>query len=186
MGEGYAQRVQSITVTGGSAPDVELRVEGGTPVTIRVVDAATGGVPSNANASVMDAKGGFVGGGMQRDEEGVRVYLQPGRYTVTGFAPGYVPGQKVEFTAPVSEVRVALHRAGRVVFRAAEAHRVRIVTPGAAKPVWNGNVGPGGTPAAEFVPPGTYVLEILTNAGAVDKSLPVTVIAGQTTTVQLD
>ncbi len=181
----YAPAQQQVVVSGGSAPDVEVRLERGTPVLVKIIDASTGRLLGNVGASVFDAKGSIVGN-MQRDEDGVRFYLRPGQYSLTVFSPGYVPQSRVPFSVPTPDLRVSLERAGSVAFRTNAPHRVKMMSADMQRNAFTGNVTPGQTPALETLAPGVYVVQILDGDGKVERSIPVTVVAGQTVTVPLD
>jgi len=182
----YSPVTKDVVIAGGSAPEIEVRMAGGTPVVVKIVDAMTGKIMSNANASVSDAKGQFITGNMQRDEEGIKFYLEPGQYTLNAQAQGYVPQRKVAFSVPTGDVRVVLQRAGAIVFITSQVRRVRLVPAGGGAPAFIGSAAPNQMFGPQNIAPGSYVLEILGKGDAVEKSIPVTVIAGETVTVPLD
>jgi hypothetical protein len=175
--------VQTITVTSGSGPEVELRLERGQPTSFRVVDAQSG-APMDAFISVSDGKKSIANGGPARDEDGaIRLYLTPGQYKAFVSGRGYVQ-QAVDFSVPGPDVRVALSQAGRVSLTASKQVRVRLVSPAAPRP-YNG-VATSTSYTIEGIMPGTYTLEVLSDDGkTVIKSMTVAVNAGMTTTVNV-
>jgi large repetitive protein len=187
IAETYGQAVLDVTVAGGSAPpEVDVRLEGGKEVVVKIVDATTGKLLSNGFAAISDAKGVALGNNTQRDEEGIRFHLHPGQYTLTASAPGYVTQQKVPFTVPGAEIRVPMQRGGSIAFQTTEPRRVRLMAPGTTKPAWSGTAQTNMPGYSQSLAPGSYVLEVLGKDNSVEKSIPVTIIAGQTVTVPLD
>jgi hypothetical protein len=178
----YAPGTQTITVTGGSAPEVEFRLERAQPTSFRIVDAQSGAT-MDAFISINDGKKLVSSGGPTRDEDGtIRVYVAAGQYKAYVNARGYVQ-QNIDFTAPGPEVRVTLSQAGRVMLTAAKQVRVRLV--GAPRPYF-GVANPNGF-SIEGIPPGAYTLEVLADDGkTVVRSMPVSINAGMTTAVNLD
>ncbi|MDQ6800051.1 MAG: carboxypeptidase-like regulatory domain-containing protein [Acidobacteriota bacterium] len=180
----FAPASQTITVSGGTAPEIELRLDRAQPTSFRVVDAQSGAT-LDAFISIGDGKKMVANGGPARDEDGaIRVYVAAGQYKAFVNARGYVQ-QSVDFTTPGPEVRVALSQAGRVTLTAAKPVRVRLVAPGAPRPYYGMAVPTGNT--IESIPPGNYTLEVLGEDGkTVVKSMPVAINAGMTTAVNLD
>jgi protocatechuate 3,4-dioxygenase beta subunit len=186
----YAMQSQTITVTNGGAPDLEFRLETVQPTVFRVTDAATGS-PVDAMVSVMNGKASVGGSSGPRDEDGgLRVFLPAGSYTARVWARGY-GNQNVNFSTPGAEVRVALQAAGKVIIVATKPTRVRLMPEGTATAGFVG--GPAGFMATaagipiENLTPGTYRIDILGDDNkTILRSVPVTVISGQTSTVRVD
>jgi protocatechuate 3,4-dioxygenase beta subunit len=180
----YAPAVQTVTVSGGVASDIEFRLEAGQATAFRVVDAQTG-APMDAFISVSSGKTMTANGGPTRDDDGaIRLYLAPGSYKAFVNARGYIQ-QTVDFIAPASEVRVVMAVAGRVQLLSAKPTRVRLTSPTAPRQ-YNGMASPNGF-TMENLAPGNYTLEVYAEDGkTVVKSIPVTVNAGLTTTVNVD
>ena len=163
--------------------DMEVRLEGGTPATIIVTDATTGTSLANANV-VIDSSGKRIAGGVARGDDGTRVWLPPGRYSAIANAFGYQSGN-AEFSVPGPTVRIALARAGSLVIVAKSAGVARL--RGAGGGVLRGMpFSPGTNTPMENVTPGQYTLEVLDNKKTVIKSVPVTIVPGEKTTVILD
>jgi hypothetical protein len=182
--EQYAPTMQTITVSGGSAQEVELRLERAQPTAFRIVDAQSGAT-LDGFISVSDGKTPIANGGPARDEDGsIRLYLAPGQYKAFVNARGYVR-QSVDFTAPGPEVRVTLSQAGRVTLTASKQVRVRLVALGSSRPYYGMAIPNGYT--IEALPPGTYTLEVLGDDGkTVVRTMTVSVNAGITTPVSVE
>jgi protocatechuate 3,4-dioxygenase beta subunit len=179
--ETFAPSQQEVTVAGGIAADVEVRLEAGTPTTFVVTDAASGTVLSGANVWV-DSAGKRVGNGVIRSEEGVRLWLQPGRYTATASAYGYSSSLKTEFTVPGPPVRVSLSRGGTLVVVSKTAQFARLRNASGYNRMLRLQEGMFGQ-----LPAGEYTLEVLDDTQQqVVKRLPVMIVAGERTTVVVD
>ncbi|TML13835.1 MAG: carboxypeptidase regulatory-like domain-containing protein [Actinobacteria bacterium] len=194
--EMYSPSSQPVQISGGVAADVEVRLEGGTAATIIVTDAMTGIALANANV-VVDSSGKRIGGGIARGDDGARVWLRPGRYTATANAFGYTSGN-AELSVPGPPVRIALAHAGSLVVIAKSSGAARL-RGGMAVPPSPGVGGvitsvarllmfsPGMNPAIENLNPGQYMLDVLDSSKKnVIKSVPVTIVPGEKTTVTLD
>jgi len=181
--ETYSPFSQPVDIAGGVAADVEVRLEGGTPATIIVTDATTGTSVPNANI-VIESSGKRIAGGIARSDDGARVWLPPGRYTAIATAYGYQPGN-ADFSVPGPTVRIALARAGSLVIVAKSAGMARLRGNGGG--VYRGMpFSPGTNTPMENIAPGQYTLEVLDNKKTVIKSVPVTIVPGERTTVTLD
>ena len=179
--ETFAPSQQEVTVSGGMAPDVEVRLEGGTPMTFVVADATTGAVLTGANVFV-DSGGKRMGNGVIRSEEGVRLWLQPGRYTALAASFGYAPGPKTDFTVPGPTVRLLLSRAGTLVVISKTSLYARLRSAGGYNRMLRLQEGTFGQ-----IPAGQYTLEVLDDKQRqVVKRLPVMIVAGEKTTVTVD
>jgi hypothetical protein len=179
--ETFAPFQREVTVSGGVAPDVEVRMEGGTPATFVVIDAVTGTVLTNANVWV-DSGGKRVGSGMVRSEDGVRIWLQPGRYTASANAYGYAGGPKTEFTVPGPPVRLALSRSGTLMVVAKTSQFARLRNATGYNRLLRLQEG-----IFNQLPAGEFTLEVLDDKQQqVVKRLPVTIVGGERTTVTVD
>lgn len=179
----YAPATQSRTVTNGGAPDIEIRLERAQPMVFRVVDAQSGAAVDAMISVSQDKKAVAQSRGVRDDDGGIPIYLAPGNYKAFVFAGGYV-NQSVDFSAPGPDVCVPLSMAGRVMLIASKQTNVLIRSAG--KAVRGATVSPMGT-AVENLPPGAYSLEVMgATPKTVVKTIPVTVAAGQTTTVNVD
>ena len=187
----YAPGAQTITVNGGSAPNVEIRLDAAQPTIFRVTDAQTG-APMDANINVIDGKKSVAQSHRVRDDDGgIRVYVAPGHYRASVYARGYT-SQMVEFSAPSSDVRVALSLGGKILITASKPTRVSLRSSAPPAPGVGGSirstftVNPGSFPI-ESLAPGTYFIDVMGDSGnVVLKSIPVTIYAGQTTTISVD
>ncbi|HSY49569.1 MAG TPA: carboxypeptidase-like regulatory domain-containing protein [Thermoanaerobaculia bacterium] len=178
----YATATQQIVVSNGSVPDVEVRLEQAPPVVIRLVDATTGS-PVDGNVAVTDSARAFAGQATRIDSGTFRIWLKPGSYTASAYSRGYL-SQTTTFTAPSPDLRMALTQGGSLVVRAKSAQSVRLDTTGGATQRVLGMVQAGNNGPYDSIPPGLYLLSTIGN-GAVVRSLPVTIVAGQTATVDL-
>ena len=178
--ETFAPAVQEVTVSGGAVPDIEVRMEGGIPTTFVIVDAVTGAVLTGANVFV-DGGGKRVASGVIRSEEGVRLWLQAGRYTALASSFGYSTGPKTEFNVPGPAVRLMLSRAGTLVVVSKTSLYARLRNAGYNRllRLQEGTFG--------NLPAGEYTLEVLDDKQEqVVKRLPVMIVAGERTTVVVD
>jgi hypothetical protein len=183
----YSPAEQPIEIAGGVAQDVEVRLEGGTPATFVVVDATNLSGLTMANVSV-EQGGKRVTSAPSRSEEGVRMWLRPGSYTATANAYGYSTSGRVDFTVPGPPVRITLSKAGSLVVVAHSFGLARLRLASSA--VMTGRVisfVAGGSSPIEGINAGQYVLDVLgDNKKQVLKSVPVTIVPGERTTVTLD
>jgi hypothetical protein len=179
--ETFAPSQQEVTISNGMVPDIEVRLEGGTPMTFVVADATTGAVLTGANVFV-DSGGKRLGNGVIRSEEGVRLWLQPGRYTAMAASFGYASGPKTEFTVPGPAVRLLLSRAGTLVVVSKTSQFARLRNAGGYNRLLRLQEGTFGS-----IPAGEYTIEVLDDKQQqVVKRLPVTIVAGEKTTVTVD
>ncbi|HEX3070022.1 MAG TPA: carboxypeptidase-like regulatory domain-containing protein [Thermoanaerobaculia bacterium] len=178
--EPYSVATQQVTVSGGSAPEVEVRLEQAPSVTFHVTDSVTG---APVDASIMVANEQHTNQAQaQRVEPGVlKTWLKPGSYVAATFARFYV-GKTVNFTTPPADVPITLVHGGQLIIQAKSAQVVRLEAIGTRFP---GPIRPGTNGPYPTVPPGSYMLSVLDNSGAVVSSVPVTITAGETTTIQL-
>ena len=95
-------------------------------------------------------------------------------------AKGYLQ-QALEITVPVSEIRVPLVKGGILRVESKQPRWLRLTIRGTSNTVWYGMTG-----GDDVVPPGDYALEVLTREQRLEKSVPVTIRAGERLTVPLD
>jgi autotransporter translocation and assembly factor TamB len=178
--EPYSTATQQVTVSGGSAPEVEVRLEQDPSVTFHVTDSVTG---APVDASIMVATEQHTNPAQaQRVESGVlKTWVKPGSYVATVFARFYV-SKTVNFTTPAADVPITVVRGGQLIIEAKSAHQVRLETIGSHFP---GPIRPGTNGPYPTIPPGSYMLSVLDNSGAVVSTVPVLITAGETTTIQL-
>jgi len=178
----YAPASRSVTISGGAPPDIELRLDPGQPTTFRVTGAQSG-APLDAFISINSGKTSIANVGGMRDEDGgIRAWLAPGQYKASIYMRGYVT-QTVDFSAPGPDVRVALQQAGRVILIASKMMRIRLKSQPVNR---DAMAGPNGI-TIDNLRPGAYTLEVFgDDARSVVKTMPVTVIGGQTVTVNID
>jgi hypothetical protein len=175
--------MQQIVVSGGTVPEVEVRLESAPAVTFHIVDSVTG-APVDAN--VMYSTAAHTNGGQAvRVDTGVyKTWLQAGSYTAGVFANLYV-NSTTPFTTPPADVRIAVMHGGRLVIVAKSAQLVRFEQPSEARPRIVGPVHSGMNGPYETMPPGSYVLSTIGNDGRVVRTVPVTIAAGETNTIEL-
>jgi len=178
--EPYSVATQQVTVSGGSAPDVEVRLEQAPAVTFHVTDSVTG---APVDASIMVTTEQHTNPAQaQRVESGVfKAWLKPGNYIAAAFARYYI-GKTTNFTTPPADVQLTLVRGGQMIIEAKSAQQVRLDQLGGRLP---GPIHPGINGPYPTIPPGAYLLSILDNSGSVVRTVPVVIVAGETTTVQL-
>jgi hypothetical protein len=177
--EPYSVATQQVTVSGGSAPEVEVRMEQAPPVTFHVTDSVTG---APVDASIMVATEQHTNPAQaQRVESGVlKTWLKPGSYVATAFARFYV-SKAVNFTTPAADVPITLVHGGQLIIEAKSAQQVRLeIGVRVPRPIHPGTNAP-----YEPIPPGSYILSVLDNSGAVVSTVPVLITAGETTTIRL-
>jgi protocatechuate 3,4-dioxygenase beta subunit len=178
--EPYSVATQQVTVSGGSAPEVEVRLEQAPSVTFHVTDSVTG---APVDASIMVATEQHTNPAQaQRVESGVlKTWLKPGSYVATVFARFYV-SKTVNFTTPAADVPITVVHGGQLIIEAKSAQQVRLETIGTHFP---GPIRPGSNGPYPSIPPGSYILSVLDNSGAVVSTVPVLITAGETTTIRL-
>ena len=180
--EPYSVATQQVVVAGGTASDVEVRLEQAPAVTIHVVDSVTGG-PVDANVMISTAAHTNSVQAVRIDTGIYKTWLQPGNYIAAAFANSYV-SSTTSFTPP-GDVRIAIVHGGRLIIVAKSAHQVRFDKPGEARPRILGPVHEGMNGPYETIAPGSWVLSTLGSDGKPVRSVPVTIMAGETTTIEL-
>jgi len=178
----YVTNSQQIVVANGSVPDVEVRLEQAPAVTIHLTDSATGS-PVDGNVAIMDPAHGFNGHAVRIESGTYKVWLKPGSYNASAYARGYLP-RTMSFTTPPAELSIALSQGGSLIIRARTAQPVRLDIPGGATQRVLGMVQVGINGPYDSLPAGSYLLSTTGSAGVI-RSLPVTIVPGQTVTVDL-
>jgi uncharacterized GH25 family protein len=191
--EGYGHAVRDLVV-GDSAPDnLEFKLSPSSGVTLRVVDARDNRALGANVLRVVDAQGREVNIGSFRfsaSTEPVKLSLSPGTYRVTLAAMGYAP-RTLSVVSP-SDQTVRMAPGGSLVLRAKAGgtQRVRLVDA-------SGSYYPRGPNGIFLIDPspmsttlnnvmaGNYKLQVLDSADRVVNSIPLTVIDGQQTVVEV-
>ena len=183
---GFGSNAREVDVADGETGHVELRMTEGAPVILRVVDSVTRRVVEGASVSVHDSAKRAVDTGVpfQQDDGSLRVWLPHGRYSAQVWAMDYVP-ESLIVSVPGPEVVVPVMRAGTVVLQGS------IPGAGLARLVDAHTGRHAGTTAISIqglfrqVRPGPYEVEVLGAKRRVLLRRPVTVVAGETSTVVL-
>ena len=181
--EPYSVATQQVVVAGGTASDVEVRLEQAPAVTIHVVDSITGGAV-DANVMISTATHTNSVQAVRIDTGLYKTWLQPGSYVAGAFANSYV-SSTTSFTTPPGDVRIAIVHGGRLIIVAKSAQQVRFDKPGEARPRILGPVHEGMNGPYETIAPGSWVLSTLGSGGKAVRSVPVTIVAGETITIEL-
>jgi hypothetical protein len=195
--EHYAPATQTLTVSGGSAPPLELRLTRGLEAVLRIVDATTG-APLDGSVTLIDVQQKKVAGtGSGRSEDGAtHVWAAAGSYRAQVHANGYVP-QTLDVTVPGPEVRVAMTRAATLVITSRSGGRFRLVPPAMGGVVGGVVVGspggsgitvpPGGRLPITSLTPGVYEVDKLApDLKSVTNKYTVVLTSGQTATLDAD
>jgi hypothetical protein len=179
----YATSSQQVVVSNGSVPDVEVRLEQAPGVIIHLVDA-TSGAPVDGNVAVADAAHKFSGTAMRIDAGTFKVWLKPGTYNASAYARGYI-SKATTITTPPAEVTIPIARGGTLIIRARSAQQVRLDIPGGTTQRFLGPLQVGTNGPYDSLPPGSYLLATVGNDRTVIRSMPVTIVPGETVTIDL-
>jgi hypothetical protein len=179
----YAGRQQDVVVPG---PEVEIILDPATPTVVHVVDSVSGvGITADVMAAI-DASKVMMGSGRATSDGTVQLWLPDGHYSLHATASGYAPAT-VTLDVPSSDVRISLQRGGTITFRlhgSETNYRVRLLANGVPQHTDYINVAYRTSLAG--ITPGTYVAEVTsTNGKTAHGTYPVTVMAGQTTYVDV-
>ena len=181
--EQYAAAKQQVVVSSGTVPDVEVRMEPAGAVTIHLLDATTG-APLDGSVTITDVSSKAFMGEAQRVDTGTfKAWLKAGSYQAGGFAPGYIFKMQ-SFTTP-ADVNLALTRGGTLLVRARTTQSVRLDRPAGGTQRNLGILRPGANGPYESIPAGAYILATVGSDGKVQSSVPVTINAGETASVEL-
>jgi len=178
--EQYAVASQSVVVTNGTAPDVEVRMEQVPAVTIHVTDSTTG-APVDATVMIADSSRAFRGEATRVEPGLFHAWLKAGTYTASLGLRGYV-FKSQSFTAP-GDVTISLVRAGTLLIRARTAATARLDLPGGGTQRSFGPIHPGTNGPYESVLPGSYMVTLLGSDGKIAQSIAIVINAGETTTI---
>jgi len=180
----YAMGQQQVVVNGGMAPAIELSITRGEPVTIRVVDGATG--------ATLDAFGNVTGGPkhlsspvQHADDGALQAWVEPGHYVFNGGARGGYLTAKAEFDVPGPEVRVPLAKGGRLALSSASGGRF-ILAAAADRMSRGATVQPGATLTIDGLAPGVWNVRKIDDHAKVLKEYVVTIVTSQTATLAAD
>jgi hypothetical protein len=179
----YVTASQQIVVANGSVADMEVRLDQAPAVIIHLSDA-TKGSQVEGNVAVTDATRAFSGQGVRIDNGTYKIWLKPGSYNASAYARGYIP-KTASFTTPPADVSITLSQGGALLIRAKTAQSVRLDIPGGATQRVLGMIQAGLNGPYDSIPPGFYLLSTVGGDRGVLRSLPVTIVAGQTATVDL-
>ena len=190
--EHYAAASQTVTVSGGSTPPLELRLTRGQEAVVRLVDSETGASLDGSVGLVDQQTKKFVGSnGSGRAEDGaIHIWAAPGRYTASIRVNGYLT-QNVDVVVPGAEVRVAMTRGATLVITSRSGGRFRLVPPGV--PSTAGRVGmmigvaPGQRTPLNSLTPGMYEVDRVSDDGkSVLQKYSVLLTAGQTANLDVE
>jgi hypothetical protein len=179
----YATSSQQIVISNGSVPDVEVRLEQAPAVIIHLVDA-TSGSPVDGNVAVADATRKYSGTAVRIDAGTFKVWLKPGTYNANAYARGYI-SKATTITTPPAEVTIPIARGGALIIRARSAQQVRLDIPGGNTQRYLGPLQIGTNGPYDSLPPGSYLLSTVGNDRTVIRSVPVTIVPGETVTIDL-
>ncbi len=192
--DGYGNQSTDLVVGDSSPDDLTIRLSKSGGTRLQIVDARDRR-PLDASARVLDTQGRAVSQDRMRfDPNGgtIKLNLNPGRYQATIFAQGYAP-QTFDIMVPGDQT-LALTPGGTILIRSHSDKAAR------ARLIQNGQVyirGPFQTDGAFRVDPkpgitqvsnvasGSFTLQLLDANDNPIASVPVTVIEGQTVTVDL-
>jgi hypothetical protein len=105
---GYAPALRSFTMTNGVAQELEIALTRGTPLHVRLVDAASG-QPVAGGVAIADPTGMQILTGGNVPAEGLQLQLADGNYEAHVMAQGYAR-KMVKLTVPGPPVTLALER----------------------------------------------------------------------------
>lgn len=183
-GDQYAPSTQQVVVTNGSVPDVEVRLERAPAVTVHIVDSTTA-APVDGNLAIWSQGPGSSGVNPVRTDTGVyKVWLKPGTYNVSAYARGYL-SKRTTLTTPPSDVTITLDRGGSLQIRARSAQTVRLDNPSGGTLRFLGPIQVGMNGPYDAIAAGSYLLSTLNNDRSVLRSVPVTIVAGETVTIEV-
>jgi len=193
--EHYATASQAITVSGGAAQPVELRLTRGSDLAVRIVDADNGTAIDGTVTLVDDQKHYLTTGSGRGDDGATHVWAAPGRYTANVHASGYMM-ESVGVTVPGPEVRVALTRTAALVITSRSGGMFRLASPmmppsgvgGVIRDVGRViSVRPGERVPLNSLRPGAMEVDKVSADGkTVLRAYTVTLVAGQTVTLDAD
>ncbi|MGZ4809459.1 MAG: MSCRAMM family protein, partial [Thermoanaerobaculia bacterium] len=187
---GYANGVADLAA--GSGTPVLLRLVRSPGAIVRLVDRRDGRTLTGYVIARDDA-GRVVASKSEFDPDGtVTLALAPGRYRFSGSAEGY-GSQTLLAEVPSDEVQIALPRGGSIAIRSASDLRgsARLIQPNGEEYVrcWCNGIAriaiDGHMTIVDRISPGPYTLEVTLGA-AKPRTVPITVVEGQTLPVPID
>jgi carboxypeptidase family protein len=190
--EGYGHQIKPISIGDTAPEDLEFKLSASSGVTLSVVDARDNRMLAANVIRIVDGRGQNIETGSFRfnnTPEPLKLTLSPGSYRVTLTAMGYAPST-VSVTSPSNQT-VRMTPGGTLLLRSKSGSlRVRLVDQ-------NGGFYPRGPNGIFMVDPspltttlnnvigGTYTLQVLDNSDRVINTVPVTVIDGQQTVIEV-
>ncbi|HVR38558.1 MAG TPA: carboxypeptidase regulatory-like domain-containing protein [Thermoanaerobaculia bacterium] len=195
--EKYGNDTREISVSETSADDVELKLARNPGVLLRVVDARDNRALI-ANVVVFDLQGRVVDDSFRfsfgsNTAEALQLKLAPGQYRASVAAMGYA-ARTINITSP-GDLTVGLTPGGKLMIRSSRSTPLsaRLIDTATGQPYFLGgmarpefplNAAPGVTNAGEITA-GTYTLEVLDKNSVVVDTKQVTIVDGQTTTIDV-
>lgn len=173
-------------------PSLVVKLARGEGATVRVVDARDGH-PLSGYAIARDAGGRVLASSSEFAADGTAHFpLPPGHYRFSASASEY-GSHTVAADVPGPDVLIPLRPGGKLLLQSQADVRAdaRLIEPGGEEYVrcWCNGVADirinGRSTLVDSIAPGSYTLEIV-QAGKKPRTIPVTVIQGQTVTVSLD
>jgi len=180
----YAPAQQTVTVSGGSGPDLSVALSNGTPATIRVVDADTGAAV-DAMASVTGGPRNVTAPAVRGDDGTLKVWVEPGRYRVIVLARGYAQANG-DLNVP-GDVSIPVSRGGTLALSSASGGNFTLQRAGESRPMRGASVRAGATVTIDSLAAGVWSVRKMTaDLKSVVKEYTVTITGGQTTALAAD
>ncbi|HET7712248.1 MAG TPA: carboxypeptidase-like regulatory domain-containing protein, partial [Thermoanaerobaculia bacterium] len=192
--DGYGSETREVIVRESGTDSVEIKLAKNEGISLKVVDGRDKRT-LNASVTVYDAQNRVLHDEMFRfgvAAESVRIAVPPGQYRATVSADGYAP-RNVILTSPGHQY-VELTPGGTIVIRskAGTLRRAKMLDANGQpysrfrtfNPTLTIDPAPG-TTTFRFIAPGNYTIQILGDGDVVVGSQVVTVMEGQTTTVEM-
>lgn len=187
---GYGQQTIETTIQEGSAGEVEFKLQPNDGIALRIVDGRDNRVLAGF-VMATDSQGRRAFDGTTRsDASGIfRIPLSAGSYKLRVAVPNYAT-RTLTLSSPSSNATtVAMTPGGILLLRNdGDALRIRLVSGGGDPFTSTPNNElriDRGARLIENIPPGSWTVHVLDEAGASRKQIPVNVAEGQTTTVEL-
>jgi hypothetical protein len=126
----------------------------------------------------------FTGQPVRVDTGTFKVWLKPGSYNAGASARGYI-FRNMSFTTPPDDVTIALSHGGALLIRAQSTQQVRLDLPTGGIQRLLGFVHAGTNGPYQDLAPGSFVVSTFGSDGKVIRSVPVTIVAGETVTIDM-